>query len=169
MGVPFLKRRGEAAEKNEMKQKLRLLKLQKVNSLMGETFHQERKLSTYRLYTYKGHVCRGSAEGYPIHLQREPSRDCEESVKKNDQKSVVNFRTVYFLCFVNITCTFIGKKLAFGQFSNWFIQCSWFCKDECSYDVHKFQKSSSFPHASLLFCFEMRIFFWLLYLNLCTY
>ena len=85
---------------------------------MGETFHQERKLSTYRLYTYKGHVCRGSAEGYPIHLQREPSRDCEESVKKNNQKCVVNFRTVYFLCFVNIICTIIGKKLAFGQFSN---------------------------------------------------
>ena len=68
--------------------------------LIGETFHQEGKLSTYRLYTYKGHVCRGSAEGYPIHLQREPSRDCEESVKKNNQKCVVNFRTVYFLCFV---------------------------------------------------------------------
>ena len=105
---------------------------------MEETFHQERKLSTYRLYTYKGHVCRGSAEGYPIHLQREPSRDCEESVKKNNQKCVVNFRTVYFLCFVNI----IGKKLAFGQCSNWFIQCSWFCKDEYSYEVHKFNYSS---------------------------
>ena len=67
--------------------------------LIGETFHQEGKLSTYRLYTYKGHVCRGSAEGYPIHLQREPSRDCEESAKKNNQKFVVN---VYFLCFINI-------------------------------------------------------------------
>ena len=86
--------------------------------LIGETFHQEGKLSTYRLYTYKGHVCRGSAEGYPIHLQREPSRDCEESAKKNNQKCVVNFRTVYFLCFVNIICTIIGKNLAFGQFSN---------------------------------------------------
>ena len=84
--------------------------------LIGEPFHQEGKLSTYRLYTYKGHVCRGSAEGYPIHLQREPSRDCEESAKKNNQKCVVNFRTVYFLCFVNIICTIIGKKLAFGQF-----------------------------------------------------
>ena len=110
--------------------------------LIGETFHQEGKLSTYRLYTYKGHVCRGSAEGYPIHLQREPSRDCEESVKKNNQMYVVNFRNVYFLCFVNIICSIIGKKLAFGQFSNWFLLCPWFCKDECSYDVHKFNYSS---------------------------
>ena len=135
---------------------------------MGETFHQERKLSTYRLYTYKGHVCRGSAEGYPIHLQREPSRDCEESAKKNNQKCVVNFRTVYFLCFVNIICTIIDKKLGFGQFSKWFIQCSWFWKDECSYDEHKFNYSSQkkfliSPNAFLLFCFEMRILFWLLY------
>ena len=136
--------------------------------LIGETFHQEGKLSTYRLYTYKGHVCRGSAEGYPIHLQREPSRDCEESAKKNNQKCVVNFRTVYFLCFVNIICTIIDKKLGFGQFSKWFIQCSWFWKDECSYDEHKFNYSSQkkfliSPNAFLLFCFEMRILFWLLY------
>ena len=115
--------------------------------LIGETFHQEGKLSTYRLYTYKGHVCRGSAEGYPIHLQREPSRDCEESAKKNNQKCVVNFRTVYFLCFVNIICTIIGKNLAFGQFSNGTTAVldssnAHHFETDFSYDVHKFNFSS---------------------------
>ena len=89
--------------------------------------------------------------------------------RKTNQKCVVNFRTVYFLCFVNIICTIIDKKLGFGQFSKWFIQCSWFWKDECSYDEHKFNYSSQkkfliSPNAFLLFCFEMRILFWLLYL-----